>query len=70
MNKLEASNEVATHRMFHEIYQDQLLNTAGNATSKIVESLHLNDEDWLKIYERIVNVLNEILDSPDFKNYN
>ena len=53
-----------------DIYQDHILNAAANSASVITQTLRLSDEDWDKIYEKLIEVLNEILDEPEFKNYN
>jgi len=53
-----------------EIFQDDILNISANAANSICQKANLEDKDWERIYNKLIEVLNEILDEPDFRNYN
>lgn len=53
-----------------ECSQDDILNVSANAANFCTDRLKLEDKDWEKIYNKLIEALNEILEEPDFKNYN
>lgn len=53
-----------------QIYADDINNASANATSKLCELLNIEDKHWEKIYNTLLNTLNEILEHPDYKNNN
>ena len=53
-----------------EITQDDILHTAADLADKAQKRLGFHDEQWEIVYTKIINVLNEIFENPDFSNYN
>lgn len=69
MNHL-GSNYVRDSSGNREIFQDDILNCAANATNRICETLHIENNDWEKIYGKLIEVLNEVCNEPPYRNYN
>lgn len=46
--------------------QQDILTISANSANKISDYFSLDGPEWEKIYNKLIEVLNEILDNPEF----
>lgn len=52
-----------------DIYMDDVINVSANLTNKAAESLHLDDKSWEKVYNKLIEVLEEVCGNPEYRSY-
>lgn len=52
------------------LYMDDIINTASNAASRCQSQLNFDDKSWEKVYNKLIEVLEDVCGNPEYRNYN
>lgn len=70
MNHLNCSYIKNPVGEIREIFMDDIVNAASNAACKCQSQLNFDDKSWEKVYNKLIEVLEEVCGSPEYRNYN
>lgn len=53
-----------------EIFADDIINAASNSATKLQMQLNFSDQSWEKVYNKLIEVLEDVCGNPEFRNMN
>lgn len=53
-----------------EIFMDDIINAASNSATKLQTQLNFSDQSWEKVYNKLIEVLEDVCGNPEYRNYN